>query len=295
MTRKRTRSRFHRRSGKGLTVRISAPAAFIGVGTLVVSGVGVADAATGGTFILGRSNLATTVTTLTNTGGTALSLKSKSGYPPLAVNSKKLVPNLNANYLNGLTSTSLQRRVASACTATGIGAISSTGAVTCASADQLVLTASGTFVVPPGISHITGDLWGGGGGAGNALGSGGSGAHETVLVAVTPGDVVHVTVGAAGAGGYQGTAGGTSALSLNTGGTIASAGGGGGGLYPCSSGHPAAGVPGAVTAPALGIAEAAGAAGYCNTQTGIAGFVGSGGYGFQASGVAGLVIISLDS
>lgn len=295
MTRKRTRSRFHRRSGRGLTARISAPAAFIGVGTLAVSGVGVADAATGGTFLLGKSNAASTVTTLTNTTGTALSLKSKSGYPPLAVNSKKLVPNLNANYLNGLASSSLQRRVAATCTATGIGAISDTGAVTCASADQLLLTTSGTFVVPPGVSHITGDLWGGGGGAGNALGSGSSGAHQTVLVAVTPGDVVHVTVGAAGAGGYQGTAGGTSSLSLNSGGVIASAGGGAGGLYPCSSGHPAAGAPGTVTAPAIGISQAAGASGYCNTQTGIPGFVGSGGYGFSQNGVAGIVIISLDS
>ena len=79
MTRKRTRSRFQRRSGKGLAVKISAPAAFIGAGTLVVSSIGVADAATGGAFILGKSNVATTPTTLTNLNGTALALKSKTG------------------------------------------------------------------------------------------------------------------------------------------------------------------------------------------------------------------------
>ena len=108
-----SRRRRHERSRP--VVRITAPAALVGVGGLLVSGVGVADAATGGTFLLGKSNSATTVTTLTNTKGIPLSLKAKTGSPPLSVNSTKLVPRLNANFLNGLPASKLQRRVTGTC------------------------------------------------------------------------------------------------------------------------------------------------------------------------------------
>ena len=66
---------------------------------------GTAVAATGGSFLLGRKNSAGVTTTLTNSGkGAALSLKShKAKTPALRVNTKALVPNLNALLLGGST------------------------------------------------------------------------------------------------------------------------------------------------------------------------------------------------
>jgi hypothetical protein len=68
---------------------------------LVVALGGTASAATGGTFLLGKSNSATHLTTLTDKKGTALSLKSKKGAPPLKVNRSARVRNLNADLLDG--------------------------------------------------------------------------------------------------------------------------------------------------------------------------------------------------
>lgn len=68
----------------------------------LVLGSGSAYAATGGTFILGKSNSAATTTVLSSTGGTALSLNSKSGTPSLKVNRTTKVPNLNADLVDGL-------------------------------------------------------------------------------------------------------------------------------------------------------------------------------------------------
>ena len=63
---------------------------------MLVLGSGTAVAATGGKFILGRSNSASTTTTLTNTKGTALSLRAPAGRAPLAVNTSTKVSRLNA-------------------------------------------------------------------------------------------------------------------------------------------------------------------------------------------------------
>lgn len=84
-------------------MKISRPVAFgMGVITALVIGSGTAYAATGGKFILGKSNAATSTTTLTNTRGTALALNSKAGTPSLRVNRTTKVPNLNADLLDGL-------------------------------------------------------------------------------------------------------------------------------------------------------------------------------------------------
>jgi len=77
------------------------------IGTVLAGGV--AEAATGGTFLLGRSNSATTLTKLTSTRGTALSLVSPSKSPPLAVSNSRKVARFNADLLDGLDSRSLQR------------------------------------------------------------------------------------------------------------------------------------------------------------------------------------------
>lgn len=274
-------------------VKITAPAAFVGVGTLIVSGMGIADAATGGNFILGQKNSAGTTTTLKNPNGTPLSLKAKAGSPPLAVNTSKLVPKLNANFLNGVSAGQLQRRLSGSCTSTGIASVGSGGATSCAQGEQIVFTTSGTFTVPAGVTRVTGDLWGAGGAAGYAYGGGGSGAFESVLLSVVPGDVIHVTVGSGGTGSYpNGSPGGETSLSINAGSTVAGANGGSGGLFPC--GPVSGGAPIAPTAPALGLSSRSGEGGDCGTAGGEPGFVGSGGTGYAAGGVPGLVILSVD-
>ncbi len=58
--------------------RLGTPLGLVAIGA-VLAGTGTAVAATGGTFILGRSNTASTTTVLKNTGsGAALSLPANS-------------------------------------------------------------------------------------------------------------------------------------------------------------------------------------------------------------------------
>jgi hypothetical protein len=70
---------------------------------------GTAVAATGGTFILGKSNSADSVSTLTSSAGSALSLRSPAGSAPLQVNRRVKVERLNADLLDGIDSTGLAR------------------------------------------------------------------------------------------------------------------------------------------------------------------------------------------
>lgn len=80
-----------------------------GAVAVLVLGSGTAYAATGGKFILGQSNSANKVSTLSNSAGTALSLNSKAGTPPLKVNRAVKVANLNADKLDGLDSGAFAR------------------------------------------------------------------------------------------------------------------------------------------------------------------------------------------
>jgi hypothetical protein len=71
---------------------------------------GTAYAANGGSFLLGKSNTASSTTTLTNTGSSSvLNLLAKSGQPPLATNSGKTVHNLSADRLDGIDSSTFAR------------------------------------------------------------------------------------------------------------------------------------------------------------------------------------------
>ena len=72
-----------------------------GAVSALVLGSGAAVAATGGNFLLGRSNGATATTVLTNSKGTALTLNAKAGTPALKVNTATLVANLNADRVDG--------------------------------------------------------------------------------------------------------------------------------------------------------------------------------------------------
>jgi hypothetical protein len=81
---------------------IAAAALTVGVG-------GAGYAATGNPFILGQSNSAGAVSTLTGTATTPLSLRAPAGKAPLAVNSSVKVGNLNADRIDGLDSTAFQK------------------------------------------------------------------------------------------------------------------------------------------------------------------------------------------
>jgi hypothetical protein len=82
------------------------------------------------------------------------------------------------------------------------------GLVTGLQAQSLTFNSSGTFIVPPGVTSITVQAWGAGGGsAGGGIGGragGGGGAFATKIIAVTPGTSYTVTVGSGGAPGSSG-------------------------------------------------------------------------------------------
>lgn len=89
------------------------------------------------------------------------------------------------------------------------------------------VTASGTFVVPAGVSHLSVEAWGGGGGGGSvsgcfAGGGGGSGGYARAIIAVTPGESLGIVIGSGGAANAAGTTThldrGTTALVSATGG-----------------------------------------------------------------------------
>lgn len=85
----------------------------IGVVTILVLAANtVTIAATGQGFLLGKSNSANTITGLTRTtSGSALKLQTASSTnPPLTVNGKGKVINLNADMIDGFTSTDLRDR-----------------------------------------------------------------------------------------------------------------------------------------------------------------------------------------
>jgi hypothetical protein len=78
--------------------------------TLIIlfGGTGLAYAANGGNFVLGRSNSESATASLSNSRGVPLSLSASRGHAPLAVNRTTMVSNLNAQYTGGLTATQLQ-------------------------------------------------------------------------------------------------------------------------------------------------------------------------------------------
>ena len=95
-----------------------SPAMVVALVALAVALSGTAYAATGGNFVLGKVNTAGHVSTLTNSAGAALTLKSgdtgvpltltaPSGAAPLSVNSTARVTNLNADLLDGTNAAGL--------------------------------------------------------------------------------------------------------------------------------------------------------------------------------------------
>lgn len=107
---------------------------------------GTAVAATGGTFILGKANSATTTTGLTNTNGPALTLSSKAGTAPFTTNSSTKVARLNADALDGLDQASFQRRVGGYCPNRAyLRGINPNGSVTCEAVTGKVIQVVGVL------------------------------------------------------------------------------------------------------------------------------------------------------
>ena len=124
-----------------------SPAMVVACISLLVALGGTTYAATGGKFILGQSNTASSKSTLsapiadkaltvnnssTKPGATALGLNVASGHPPFKVNSDARVAGLNADQVDGQDSAAFQRRVSASCSDhRAISAVASNGSVTC--------------------------------------------------------------------------------------------------------------------------------------------------------------------
>jgi len=148
----------------------------------------------------------------------------------------------------------------------------------------VVFNSTGSFTVPAGITNLHYRMWGGGGGSGGANSSGttitgspgGTGATYTEgVLAVTPGQVIAITVGASGTAGAAtptaGGNGGTSSL-----GAFATAPGGNG-SNPASSGFPFPAAPGGTGASTGGAITTTGGPSSTGSQVGSTGIGGTGG------------------
>jgi hypothetical protein len=125
----------------------------IASGLTVGSAAAFAGSGIGGVFNLGKANTVDATTTLqgstngpqarvvnSSTGADAagVAIKTDAGRPPLVVNSKTKVTNLDADLLDGLDSTEVQRRVTGTCGhGTAISSIGATGTVTCSPSAQV--------------------------------------------------------------------------------------------------------------------------------------------------------------
>lgn len=161
-------------------------------------------------------------------------------------------------------------------------------------ANLAIVTATGNFTVPAGVFTLDVELWGGGGGGGGSgagggtAGGGGGGGYARGIFAVTPGQVIACTIGAAGtAGGIGGPggAGGTTSF----GAMLSATGGGGGKANPSGN----AGSGGAGTGGEINITSSSGSTGAAsNVQGGMGGaaaFGGGGGGGAQGAASGGAV------
>jgi hypothetical protein len=107
-------------------MRRPSPAIVISLIALIFAMSGTAVAATGGAFLLGKSNTARSVTGLANSRGPALSLSSAANKPPLTVSNSVRVPKLNASYLDNTPASGFINGIGRA----GSGVVTVTGTVT---------------------------------------------------------------------------------------------------------------------------------------------------------------------
>lgn len=121
----------------------------------VLTLTGTAYAATGGTFVLGRNNAASSQTLLTSSGsGPVLALSTRSGQVPLAVSAGAgKATNLNADRVDGLEGAQLQRRLTRGCPAgSAVAVVDVGGEVTCA--DSFLETGVADVSNPSGVVRV---------------------------------------------------------------------------------------------------------------------------------------------
>jgi hypothetical protein len=126
------------------TMRRPSPAFILALIALFVALGGAGMAATGGNFILGQANSATSTTSLsapiggkalqlsntsTNAGATPLGLTAALGHAPFTVNTSTKVANLNADTLDGKDSTYFLPKTGKAANSDKLDGIDSTGFV----------------------------------------------------------------------------------------------------------------------------------------------------------------------
>jgi hypothetical protein len=143
-----------------MSKRLSTPAALAaGALVAVVLTPGSAVAAAAKSVLLGRSNTATTTTSLSNSKGTPLALTAGRGQAPLKVNSSRTVTNLSADRLDGLSSGSFLRSTGKAVDADKLDGLNSTsfartsgktGVVVAADVDQAAYCPAGTVLTGGG-------------------------------------------------------------------------------------------------------------------------------------------------
>lgn len=136
-----------RAARRGARAARSAGPATVAVSVaLLIGAAGFADAATGGTFILGRSNSENATAVLRDSTGVPLSLSAPAGKAPLSVSSVTQVNRLNAQYVGGYSASRLQ-------TTGGIG-------ITAAQADislpaEVYVNVASTGKLPAGTYYVS--------------------------------------------------------------------------------------------------------------------------------------------
>ncbi len=151
---------------------------------------------------------------------------------------------------------------------------------------QFTSTGTQSFLVPPGVYMIRGEVWGGGGAGGGdtvagAGGSGGGGGGYALgMIPVTPGETLTVVVGAGGAGSQTGNGAGGGTSSIKRGSTVLlQATGGTGGYYSGGGGTTSTGTPGVGTLGAINRSGGGAGNGQAYGTSALGGFGGSGGNG----------------
>jgi len=102
-------------------LRSVGPATVAVTVALVIGAAGFADAATGGNFLLGRTNTDNATSVLKDTTGIPLALSAPSGKSPLSVTSTTQVNRLNAQYVGGDSAAQLRSTGGEGITAAGAG------------------------------------------------------------------------------------------------------------------------------------------------------------------------------